>query len=259
MLVTLSAFVFLFLVLFQPFNLDSAPLAELVTTSLASALCFLAVGWGLNSLRATGKWPFKDSPLAAELFYIASFIFIVGFLVYLLRLSSDYVNLSLQSALQFQLFAFMLATILVFISRLLTALLKLQRQGQTRSELLKSIESSSHGILISLQLNDSEGAFSFPLNKWIGAKSAGNYLELYFATPNHKPNVLVRSTLKLLTAAMQDHSQFYHCHRSYAINLDYVEKLNGRAQGYKLKMKGVVDPIPVSRNAEKGLLAKLSC
>jgi len=112
-------------------------------------------------------------------------------------------------------------------------------------------------MVISLPLTSGEESFSFPLSKWIGAKAAGNYLELYFNTANHKPTVLVRSTLKLLSTAMQKETRFYHCHRSYAVNLEYVDSLRGRSQAYKLAMKGLTEHVPVSRNAEKDLLTRL--
>jgi len=256
-LLILSIFICAFLLLFQPFNLDSASLAEQVITALGTAFTFFLVGWGLNNLRAAGLWPAQGKPIIAELLYVTSYVCIVGLTVYGFRLNSEYVDFTLASALQFQLFALMSALVIVFISRLLTALMKLSGGKQTRTELEGSLNDLTDTSIISLQTATGEENFSFPFEKWVAAKSAGNYLELYFHTSNKKPVVLVRSTLKQLNIAMQFEPSFYQCHRSHAVNLDHVENLHGRAQGYKLIMRGHFEPVPVSRNAEKVLLSKL--
>lgn len=256
-LIALSAFVFVFLLLFQPFNLASATPGELLLTALGSATALYLIGWWLNSLRAAGKWPAQESPLLAELIYVVIYVGTVGFAVYLFRLRSDYVDFSLSSALQFQLFAFSSAVVVLFVSRLLTAVIRLNGASQALAELQDSVADASTGKTVSLSLTSGEKDFKFPLSRWIAAKAAGNYLELYFSTNGGKPVVLVRSTLKLLVQAMDGTPEFYQCHRSFAINLAFVDRLRGRSQAYKLQMNGMNETVPVSRSLEKDLLGRL--
>lgn len=257
-LLAISLFIFSLLMLFRPFNLHSVSLAELLQTSIGSAVIFFFVGFSLNSVRARGQWVFAGKPLLAELVYVLAFTFLVGLLVYVARLGSEDVKLSWRSALQFQAFAFAVGIVSILVSRLLTSLIKLQRDIRTRDELHRSRRLEEEGEIIILPLSGNEEEFSFPYKKWITAKAAGNYIELYFDTTNHKPVVLVRTTLKILIESMQQQESFFRCHRSFVVNLDCVSRLRGNSQAYKLELSGLASPVPVARNSEKQLLEKLS-
>lgn len=256
-LFTLSVFISFFLVLFQPFYLHNVSVSELLQASIGTGVIFFLVGCILNTLRAKGYWIFGKNPLLAELAYTLVFIVLVGLLVYVLRLNSEYVELSWGSLLQFQAFAFVMAIVPMFIGRLLTSLVRLQRDVNTRNELQRKSTIDIEGSQIALQLAGSEEPFLFPFEKWIAAKAAGNYVELYFNTPNHKPVVLLRTTLKTLVDAMQHEESFFQCHRSFVINIDYFSQLIGGSQAYKLELIGLASPVPVARNSEKQLLKKL--
>ena len=51
--------------------------------------------------------------------------------------------------------------------------------------------------------------------------------------------------------ALVDNDIFFRCHRAYIINLDKVEQVEGNAQGYKLKVRGTEERVPVSRSLNK--------
>ena len=256
-LLALGFFISIFLIVFKPFYLDSTPLSELLQTAIGSGLIFFSVGYILNSLRGRGLWVLTEKPLLAELCYLVSLIILVGLLVYVLRLSSADVGLSWRSALQFQYFAFIMVIIPLFIGRLVTSLVKMHRDIRTRNELLQSVASPVDEPPIQLVFSGAEEAFSFPFDKWIAGKAAGNYVELFFSTDNHKPTVLIRTTLKLLTEALEHKTSFFHCHRSFIVNLDYLSELTGSSQSYKIQLRGLESPIPLSRNFEKQLRQRL--
>jgi len=257
-LLTLGIFISVFLLVFKPFYLDNIPFAELLQTAIGSGVSFFFVGAILNSLRGNGYWVLKNQPLLAELLYLVLLIILVGLMVYLLRLRTDVVELSWRSALQFQYFALIMALIPLSMSRLIISLIKLQRDVRTRNELLQPADSPIEEPPIKLIVSDNEEEFSFPFDKWIAGKAAGNYVELFFSTDNPKPTVLLRTTLKILTEAMEHKPNFFHCHRSFVVNLDYVTEVTGSPQSYKMELRGLENTIPVSRNTEKQLLQKLN-
>lgn len=47
------------------------------------------------------------------------------------------------------------------------------------------------------------------------------------------------------------------CHRSYVVALASITKIDGNAQGYRLMLDGVADPVPVSRARAAAVLALL--
>lgn len=237
--------------------MDSVPLTELLATAVGSGAIYFCISYSLNHLRSLGFWPFANRPLLAELTYLTLLIFLVGLVVYFFRLAWGELELSLQMALLFQWFAFLMAIITTVISRLLVSVIKLQLDLKTRSELLHTQNVATDEPQIKVINSDSAEEFAFPFDKWIAGKAAGNYVELYFSTDNHKSAVLVRTTLKLLSEAMEDRADFLRCHRSYVVNLAYADKLTGTAQARKIVLRGLGEAIPVSRNYEKQLLVLL--
>jgi len=88
--------------------------------------------------------------------------------------------------------------------------------------------------------------------KYIG--SANNYVEVNF----NNEKKLLRSTLKKMETQLNEHSQFYRCHKKFIVNLNQVEKISGNAQGYKLHLKESDILIPVSRSLNEEISKKFA-
>jgi DNA-binding LytR/AlgR family response regulator len=54
-----------------------------------------------------------------------------------------------------------------------------------------------------------------------------------------------------------EYSMIYKTHRSYLVNLNYVEHVTGNAQGYKLHLNSHEEKIPVARNSIKNFEEKM--
>ncbi|MCX2680485.1 LytTR family DNA-binding domain-containing protein [Galbibacter sp. EGI 63066] len=92
-----------------------------------------------------------------------------------------------------------------------------------------------------IKINDLE----LDINQFMFAKSEGNYLEIYLYKRN--PNkVLIRTTLKNVETLLKTYPNIIKTHRSYLVNYNYIEKINGNAQGYQLHINKYI--VPVSRN-----------
>jgi DNA-binding LytR/AlgR family response regulator len=63
--------------------------------------------------------------------------------------------------------------------------------------------------------------------------------------------VLLRSTLSLIHQQLGSFEFFIKCHRSYVVNRNHIVSTSGNAQGLKLKLKDIEEPIPVSRTLTK--------
>lgn len=83
-------------------------------------------------------------------------------------------------------------------------------------------------------------------------ESADNYVRVFYQKDGTIADTLLRSTLKKMEQQLADYPQLFRCHRTYMVNLDQVERVSGNAQGYKLHLKKCEVLIPVSRslNAE---------
>ncbi len=78
-------------------------------------------------------------------------------------------------------------------------------------------------------------------------ESMQNYVAVYFYQNQQIEKELIRNTLKNIELQVQN-SNLLRCHRSFMVNPNQVEKVEGNAQGLKLKLRHLDDvQIPVSR------------
>jgi len=87
--------------------------------------------------------------------------------------------------------------------------------------------------------------------------SASNYVKLFHRRREKLEYSIIRSTLKKTEETLLPYSNFFKCHRAYIINLDKVSHVDGNAQGYRIKIDGYDDLIPVSRNLNSEFSDKL--
>jgi hypothetical protein len=77
-------------------------------------------------------------------------------------------------------------------------------------------------------------------------ESADNYSEIVFRRGDKLHKELIRGSLSRLEAQLTV-DFIVRCHRSYIVNLHQVSSVSGNAQGYKLHLQGLTEPIPVAR------------
>ena len=78
-------------------------------------------------------------------------------------------------------------------------------------------------------------------------KLADNYVEIVFMEDKLLKKKLIRGTLKNIELQLKPYPNFIRCHRICTINKYYIEKLNRKFNNYWLTIRGLQDPIPVSR------------
>ncbi|HEY1023160.1 MAG TPA: LytTR family DNA-binding domain-containing protein, partial [Flavisolibacter sp.] len=87
--------------------------------------------------------------------------------------------------------------------------------------------------------------------------SADNYVTIHYWEAGKKGSQLIRSTLKKMEEQLTGHQEFFRCHRMYIVNLHLVQTVSGNAQGLKLHLAGLQEPIPVSRNLTETVKERL--
>lgn len=86
--------------------------------------------------------------------------------------------------------------------------------------------------------------------------SADNYSNIVFQDGGQIKRSLLRSSLTRLEQQVS-HPRIRRCHRAWIVNLDQVVKTEGNAAGYRLTVAGEAQTIPVSRNFGAEILAAL--
>ena len=89
--------------------------------------------------------------------------------------------------------------------------------------------------------------FSFSENDFNYAIAVGNYIDMYSLDENTLKKVTYRVTLSSFEIQLKEASNLVRCHRSYIVNLKKVKNISGNAQGLKLELINQSEIIPVSR------------
>jgi DNA-binding LytR/AlgR family response regulator len=88
--------------------------------------------------------------------------------------------------------------------------------------------------------------------------SADNYVEVFVRGEEDIRNHLLRCSLKKIEEQLSAQPSFLRCHRMFVVNLDAVERVSGNAQGLRLHLHGVEEPVPVSRSLTELVKERLS-
>jgi hypothetical protein len=80
-------------------------------------------------------------------------------------------------------------------------------------------------------------------------RSANNYIEVFWKEGELIKNQMVRCSMVTAEEILKEHKFIYKCHRSYMVNINYIDKIEGNSQGYRLFFDNVNFPIPVSKSS----------
>ena len=257
-----GAFVTVFLILFKPFDLDVFPFQRLLLIASAYGLITLTC-----VLIATIIFPFCLPDQFAELrwttwkhiVFTAGVICFVGLMNYLLSPLLVGSDLSLYNAVWFQGITLAIAVLpicLYILFRQNRLLRKFSNQAEAldkklsekKSVVIEPLPSNKITLLGDYQ-NEKIEVYVDDLHL---VTSASNYIKVFHLQREDLVYSIIRSTLKKAEETLMEHPNFFKCHRAYIINLDKVVHVEGNAQGYRLKIDGHDELVPVSRslNAE---------
>lgn len=253
-------FVFLFLLIFQPFHLNK----------LSESIHSVALGFGLTTAVVIGVMGVTFLPILPKFFceerwtigreLLWSFMntAIVGLANALYAARIGIIDWSFGAVVQMEFYTLAVGIFPVGISVLLKEA-RLKRRYERQSD---EINSSLKGHLVTKKKSLTAVAddtfitlSSETLNEYLCLKaqdllyirSADNYIEIYYKNDDKIVKKLLRSSLKAVAETLSAHRCFLRCHKSYLINLHKVERVSGNAQGYKLHVADAAVQIPVSR------------
>lgn len=259
-----GVFIFFFLLLFKPFELDRLSMQRVLLVaccySASTIACILLSAfiiprlfpsWFIEHRWTTGR----------QLLFMLFTIFLVGLTNFLISPLLLDTQINLGYAWWFQGITLVVAVIPVSIFILAKQNLLLRKFSGQASEIeiklqekkkadnqlpLKNTTAVSENIILvgDYQKEILELA---PADLYF-ISSASNYIKVFHRQQDRIVYSILRGTLKKAEEILQAHPNFFKCHRAYIVNLDKVEHIEGNAQGYKIKIDGFADLIPVSRN-----------
>lgn len=116
----------------------------------------------------------------------------------------------------------------------------------------KYFEQSLPGKISLLASNKKVALLIDPMDL-VFTKAEGNYVEIFYYHAQKVKKELIRNSLKAIESQLPV-TDFFRCHKSFVVNLNYIQKVEGNARNLELVLENIEEKIPVSRNKSDNLL-----
>jgi hypothetical protein len=261
-----GVFICLFLLVFQPFGLSELPFGQLAWGvagyGLVTALVIFLEMW-TGPLLFPAFFAESNWTVGRHIFTILADVFFIGLGNQLF--SAWYLNtaLSFYAIIWFQAITVAVGVFPIVIY-VMYSQIGLQKKYAAEASMIDAQvqerkqheEQKDEGLIIIGAENAEEGLQLSP-SQLLFIAAADNYIKIYHLEQDQVKQTLLRSTLKKAAAGLADHPQFFRCHRTFLVNLDHVNSINGNAQGYKLQLAHTQEWLPVSRSLHDEIRQKL--
>jgi len=247
----ISIGMFLFYLFFQPLDLKNADFNNrLVIIAGFGFITFFILGLNLIVLPfifpkffQTGKWNvIRDIILNAWIWILIStaYTFYARYV--------GLIDITYHSLFKILLLGLAPVAILIVVNQ--NKILK--RYLQNALELMKKLdpeegEKSSEGKEIVIESDNKSESLKIDLKSLALIKSANNYIEIYWKKEDKIHKKLIRNTLTNIENQLESFPDLIRCHRTSLINKSFIEKKAGGSHGLQIKLKGIDELVPVSR------------
>lgn len=254
-------FVAVFLIIFQPFGIDSVPVSSRFPVAMGYGIitmgCMLFNNLILQRLLADyfaeDRWT-----ILKQMGWFMFQILIIAIINTLYSYLLDLIQLDLRGFLFFLMITFAVGVFPVA-GITLTHYVRLLKKHTAKANALhlSQAPAQEHQTqVIHLIAENEKDYFSLPVHKLLFIQSSDNYSTILF-DEGHKINKeLIRSSLVRLESQIS-FPFIQRCHRSYIANLSRVQNVTGNAQGYQLHYGASTAAVPVSRKYAKVVLDEL--
>ena len=249
-------FIFVFLVIFRPFQLFDAaqidPIIACAGFAFISSLCIalMVFGWSLKLIQFfKEKWSIGLE--LTSIFLLVTQIGVLNHLFIVKVVSNDYYA-GISDVSGFLISLGMTYSVGFFpIVFLLIAYELTWRTQANPNYSVNLVENSDLGVTFNtvvIEALTKENTLELSSESFLFAKAAGNYVEYYSHIDGKVRKDLQRMTLaKLEEIFLETQFPAFKTHRGYIVNHKKVLRYEGNAQGYSLDFGVGLEKVPVSR------------
>jgi len=254
--ILISSFIYFFLRLLEPFDLNllhSAAREWIIFGYAINALLLLLIIYVsapivLGKLFSELKWN-----VWRELIWMITILCFIGIWLAVYEHLIQTRRLSLFTILETVLKTLVIG-IFPIVSMVLLNQIRLLKKNIRRANALNAridiksrgdIEESDQVITI-LSDNKSEN-FQSRADDIIFFAADGNYVDVYYQTQQGVERTILRTTISRVASQLIKEDHFIRCHRSYIVNLRQILSVNGNASGLMLSFNNTEKTVPVAR------------
>ena len=259
-------FIFLFLYIFKPFYLAQFQIILLEYTLGIGIIAFLGTFVVLYFPALIFKEYFNEDKwtIGRNLFLMVIAITFIGILLwYFGEMYKEPYKLKKLSLLEFLSYTFLVSLIpLTFFIFINEKNIREKREKKVleikeikREKEIKSLKKLAEKITITSE--NGKEKVTFNIDDLVYITSQGNYASFFLKDDNDLKEKILRVTLIKIVGELKEYSNIIKCHKSYIVNINYINDISGNARGYLLKSKFISFNIPVSRKFSKQSLQSL--
>ncbi len=242
--------IFIFLLLYQPFDIDNLAVRQKyimiagfsVITFLALTLHLLIIPSFFPKGFSSAVWTIKKEILwnLWILFTILAGYFLFTRFMGVMKFGFDMV-------IKLVFVAVIPITVLIIVNynKMIRSHLKLADEMNKKLKDNKTIQDK----VVSFNSDYQKDSLAIKVSSLLFIRSANNYIEVFWKEVGNIKSQLIRMSLLSAEEILKEHKFILKCHRSYLININHIEKVEGNSQGYKLYYENVNFPIPVSKSS----------
>lgn len=261
---TFGLFVFVFLYIFKPFNLHSLNNLVLGYTIILGVGTALGVFFTLCVPPLLFKKYFDEDnwTIGRNLFIILiGLLFVGSFLWY-----SGYLYKKVYNIQHIKFITFLTYTFLVGIIPLLFfVFINEKHVREKREKRAKEINTFNKEKLvekivkpeITIYSDNKKEKVVFKANDLVYISSQGNYASFFIKKNTNLKEKILRVTLTKIDEELKEYTNIIRCHKSYIVNVNFINDISGNARGYLLKSDLISLNIPVSRSFSRQSLNSL--
>jgi len=241
--------VFVFLFLFQPLQIDALANREKyflviglgIITFLSLSLNLLILPSLFPKVLNGSSWNVKK-----EIFWDIWILFTVSVGYFLYYKALGIMEFDFDMIIKLILIAIVPISVLITFNRnrLLRTHLK------SANELNKKLQESKAlpDKLVHFESDYQKDNLSIKVSLILLIRSANNYIEVFWKEGQEVKSQMVRYSLTKAEEILKDNKFIFKCQRSYMVNVNHIDKIEGSSQGYRLYFEKVDFAIPVSKN-----------
>ena len=126
----------------------------------------------------------------------------------------------------------------------------LKRNQQGASQLLKLLQHPHRfsNDIVTIKSPITQDAIDLQIDELMFVSAQGNYLDIFVYHDLEVKRHIKRIPLKYLESHLQAFPYIIRTHRSFLVNLKYINAIEGNAMGYSLSMHKTDLVVPVSRS-----------
>jgi len=246
----ISIGVFTFLWLFQPFDIGDLAVKQKYYLFVGFGfITFLALS--LNLLLVPSLFPKKFSSavwnIKKEILWNLWILFtiLVGYFFYTNSLGVMKFNFDMVIKLVLTAILPITGLIIVNHNKMLRSHLRLADELNKKLKEHKQVQEK----IIHFASDYQKDSLALKVNSLLFVRSADNYIEVFWKDGDTIKSQMVRCSMTSAETTVKEHKFIVKCHRSYIVNINYIDRFEGNSQGYKLYFENVSFSIPVARSS----------